>query len=408
MFELLNLKSMLWFENQIWYGVTVTREMSEVVDEGSTAHATPPARRGSREDRREATLRAFTAGGDARCAYCGRPLPAIPARGGRPTPYCPADPDRYGQWGAKVITCAMLDECREIWVSTYGADQPMTQVDVAVLDQRAGTLLAALDAVREEVGALHARVGDETAAALAAKAGAEQAQAQAQAQARQALAESAQALAEVAQARRQAEDDRAQLRTARELADRAIQDKDHALAQRQAAENDKSKAEADRQRALDHVSAAQDRIAELQTALAGERATILERLDQLRREHDQARADLRTTLTTEHEQRLRARTDELNEQAHALSAAADHRVTELTSRLTQATQTYADALGPLHSQLGRLRDDLTEQTAAANTARRQLDDLRRTLNQALNHTTEDQPLRQRVAAALGNPPVRPT
>jgi DNA repair exonuclease SbcCD ATPase subunit len=301
----------------------------------------------------------------------------------------------------------MLDECREIWVSSYGADQPMTQVDVETLDQRAATLLAALDSVREEVGTLRTRVAEETAAALAARANAEHATAQAQAQARQATAECTQALAEADHARRQADDDRAHLRTAQELADQAIKDKDQAVAQRQAAENDKRKAEADRQRALDQVSAAQDRIAELQATLAGERATVLERLDQLRREHDQAREDLRSTLAIEYDQKLRARTEEFNEQVHALSAAADHRVSELTSQLTQATQTYADALGPLHNQLSQLRNDLTEQSATASTLRQQLDDLRSTLNQALNHTAADEPLRQRVATALDDPQSGP-
>ena len=76
---------------------------------------------------------------------------------------------------------------------------------------------------------------------------------------------------------------------------------------------------------------------------------------------------------------------------------------ELTSQLTQATQTYADALGPLHNQLSQLRDALTEQTTAAAMVRQHLDDLRSTLHQALNHTTEDPPLRQRVVAALSHP-----
>jgi chromosome segregation ATPase len=375
-----------------------TNEDEPIAGEGQ---AVPPARRGSRDARRDATLRAFTAGRDAFCAYCGHQLPPIPARGGRPTPYCPADPDRYGRWGAKVITCAMLDECREIWVRTYGRDQPMTQVDIRTLDERAATLLAALGPLREELAALRTRVADETAAALAAKAHADQAQAHAETQAREAAAERAEALDEAEQARQQAEEDRAELRSARELAARAVEDKTQAVAQQQAAENEKNKAVADRERALDQLTAAQERIGEIQNALAAERATALERLDRLRHEEDQARQNLRTALTEEFDERMRARADEYDEQARSLRTAADQRVTELHSQLTQATQTYADSLAPLHAQLGQLRNEVVEQTATASALRQQLDDLRAALTDAVDETTTDEPLHQRVADLLG-------
>jgi DNA repair exonuclease SbcCD ATPase subunit len=365
----------------------------------------PPVRRGSRDKRREVTLQSFSAGREARCAYCGRSLPPIPSRGGRPTPYCPADPERYGQWGAKVITCAMLDECREIWVSTYGAEQPMTQVDVRVLDERAAALLAALDPVREEIAALRDRATEETTAALAAKAAAEQVQAHAEAQAGAAEAEKVKALAEAEQARQEAEASRTRVGEAEELAARAAQEKDAAVTGQRAAEEDKAKAVADRERALTLLSAAQETIAELQTTLAGERATALARLDQLRHEHNQAVQNLRTTLTEEHEYRLRARIDEFDEHVRTLRADADRRVAELNSQLAQATRTYADALGPLHEQLSRLRGELAERTSNASAARQQLDDLRSALDRALAEAAEDDPLRRRVAAVLGESPA---
>lgn len=345
-------------------------------------------------------MRAFTAGQDAFCAFCGRQLPPIPARGGRPTPYCPPDAERYGQWGAKVITCAMLDECREIWVGVYGADQPMTQADMHTLDGRAATLLAALDPVRDEVAALRARVTDETAAALAARADAERAQADAETQAREAMTERTRALDDAERARGQAEADRAELRAAQELADRAVKDKDQALARQSAAEQEKDKAVADRERALNQLTAAQERIAEIQDSLASERATALERFDRFRREEEQARQDLRTLLTEEFDKRLRTRAHEFDEQARSLRAAADQRVAELSGQLTEATQRYADALGPLHEQLNRLRAHLAEHAATASALRRQLDDLHTALNEALDQTTDDQPLRQHVAAVL--------
>ncbi|TVT39954.1 hypothetical protein FNH05_23480 [Amycolatopsis rhizosphaerae] len=330
-------------------------------------------------------------------------MPPIPPRGGRPTPYCPADPERYGRWGARVITCALLDECREIWVHTYGADQPMTRVDLRTLDERTATVLDALEPVRQEIAALRTRVSDEAAAALEEKSAAEVARDAAIERAREAEAERVKAAEEAGQARRQAEEDRARAVEAQERAALAVREKDEALARQQAAEREKTKAIVDRERALDQVTTAHEKIAELQTALTGERATTLERLDQLR--HEEARA--RQNLTEEYEQRLRARTEEFNGQARSLQAAADQRVAELTTRLARATQAYADALAPLHEQIGKLRADLTTQTAHAADLARQREDLNSALGQALDETTEEQPLRGRLAAMLGRQSVDP-
>lgn len=368
--------------------------------EGAGARPVPPPWRGGRDARREVTLRAFSAGRDAHCAYCGRQLPPIPPRGGRPTPYCPADPERYGRWGAKVITCAMLDECREIWVRVYGADQPMTGIDVRVLDERTAALLAVLDPVREEVAALRTQVADETAAALAAKAAAEQAQSAAEAQAREAEARRTAALADAEQARQRSEADRTRLAQAEALAAQAVRDKDEAVARAQAAEEEKTKAIADRERALEQVSTTQETVAQLQTTLAGERATALERLDQLRHEETQARQDLRTTLTEDYERRLRARADEFDQQARTLRSDADRRVADLTNQLAQATRTYAEALAPLHDHIGRLRGELAEQVTGASALRKQLDDLHTDLRQVVNETAEDEPVRGRIAVVL--------
>ncbi|WP_246127902.1 hypothetical protein [Amycolatopsis rhizosphaerae] len=382
----------------------VAQEMTEDgVEPPESAKPLPPVRRGSREERREASLQSFGAGKEARCAYCGRTLPPIPPRGGRPTPYCPADPERYGRWGARVITCALLDECREIWVHTYGADQPMTRVDLRTLDERTATVLDALEPVRQEIAALRTRVSDEAAAALEEKSAAEVARDAAIERAREAEAERVKAAEEAGQARRQAEEDRARAVEAQERAALAVREKDEALARQQAAEREKTKAIVDRERALDQVTTAHEKIAELQTALTGERATTLERLDQLR--HEEARA--RQNLTEEYEQRLRARTEEFNGQARSLQAAADQRVAELTTRLARATQAYADALAPLHEQIGKLRADLTTQTAHAADLARQREDLNSALGQALDETTEEQPLRGRLAAMLGRQSVDP-
>ncbi|WP_345031841.1 hypothetical protein [Kutzneria kofuensis] len=89
----------------------------------------------------------MTAGMGAQCAYCGRPLPELSPRGGRPTPYCPADPERYGNWGAKVITCAMLTSSARSGCTLYGPDQPMTPLDLGALDGSLTTVLAALGSV---------------------------------------------------------------------------------------------------------------------------------------------------------------------------------------------------------------------------------------------------------------------
>jgi chromosome segregation ATPase len=373
-------------------------EADEIVEQELVAGpmgGSPPIRRGSRDERRDVTLRAFAAGQDAHCAYCGRQLPRLPPRGGRPTPYCPADPERYGQWGAKVITCAMLDENREIWVRVHGPDQPMSQVDVEVLDNRVTTLLAALDPVRTEVAAFQTRVGSETAAALAAKDSAEQARDEANDRARAAETDRDAALAEAEQARL-----RAALRTAEAIATKAAQDKDTAVAARRTAEQARDTAEADRQRALDQVSAAQDRIAELQTTLAAERATALDRLDRLRQQEDQARQDLRAALTEEHGRQLRDHTTDLTGQLTALRAAADLRVTELTDQLTKATHGYAGALGPLHDQLATARHDLTEQATTSASLRRQLDNLRAAIADTLTQTAENDALHRTLTAAL--------
>lgn len=335
----------------------------------------PPVRRGTRDERRDATLRALGSGQDAWCAYCGRRLPPLPPKGGRPTPYCPADPDRYGQWGARTISCAMLDEHREIWVSVYGPDQPMTQVDVQTLDSRVGVLLAALDPVRTEVGALQSRISDATAAALTAKDAAERARDDALEQVRVAQARCDEAVAEAQRARDQADQDRAERRAAQTVAAESVQSRDTALAARHTAEQDRDTAEADRQRALDQVTAAHDRITELQTTLAGERASALDRLDRLRRDEDEAHQRLRAALVEDYEHRLRSRADEFEEQTRAQRAAADQRLAELTSQLTQATHTYARTLGPLHEQIATLRGELADQTATATALRRQVEEL---------------------------------
>ncbi|WP_051790943.1 hypothetical protein [Amycolatopsis jejuensis] len=330
----------------------------------------PPIRRVSREERREATVRALAAGDEAGCAYCGQPLPPIRRQGGRPTPYCPADPERYGRWGAKVITCAMLDEQREIWVTVYGPDQPMTLLDTQALDDQLGSALSALDPLHAELTALRTHVTDQTAAALSARAAAEEARDEALGQARAAKVECAQALeaadeareAEKA-ARQQSDADRAERDTALENAVAARKAQEAALAVRDEAENN-------RQRALEQASAAHDRVTALQREISALRATAVDDLEQARRTAQQAQQELRASLIAEHEIRVREleqrqhqQVAEADERVRAVQQAADKRVAESAAQLSRATRAYAEALSPLHSELGELRTRVTEQDA---------------------------------------------
>ncbi|NIJ12115.1 chromosome segregation ATPase [Saccharomonospora amisosensis] len=368
----------------------------------------PPVRRGSRDERRDATVRALAAGDQAYCAYCGAPLPPLPPKGGRPSAYCPAGPDRYGSWGARTITCAMLDEHREIWITVYGADQPMTELDVHTLDERLTAAQAVLDPVRAEIAALHNHATGELAAALAARQAAEEQRDHAVANAEAAHTERDHATAEAEQAREQAAHAREQQSAAEKQASEALAERDHALAARDAAHREAEVARADRQRALDQAAAAQQRIAELQDNLAGERATALERLDQLRREEEQAKAELRTTLTEQWEQRLAAQAEQFTRRQHEVQTVADQRITDLTERLTRSTEHYAASLAPLHDQLAALRSEVAERSSAAATAADQLAELRHHLGQLLDTTidpatdltTDEGPLRQRLRTLL--------
>ncbi|MBB5158281.1 hypothetical protein [Saccharopolyspora phatthalungensis] len=373
-----------------------------------SAELAPPPRRGSREERREDTLRALAAGEDARCAYCGEALPPLPPRGGRPTPYCPADPQRYGQWGAKTITCAMLDEHREIWVRTYGPDQPMTHLDVHTLDQRLTALSAVLDPVRHEVAALQSHTTGELATALEARDTAETARRQAVEAARAAEAAREEAIADAESARAEADTARAEKATAAEQASQAAAERDQANAERDQAQQEAEAARTDRQHALDRVSAAHERITELQSELASERAAALERLDQLRREEDQTRQTLRTTLTQECEQRLRDQSEEIAQQLRDTHTTADQRIAELTGQLTASTRSYAASLAPLHDELSALRGDLAAQTTAATAAHRQLGGLRDALAETLAATTGNDEIRERLLAILDHSTAQKT
>lgn len=372
---------------------------------GSDGRFVPPPRKGSRAERRDATLRALAAGEDATCAYCGEVLPPIPSRGGRPTPYCPADAERYGQWGAKTITCAMLDEHREIWVQVYGPDQPMTHLDVSTLDERLAALHAVLDPVCEEIVALQARATTELSAALQARDAAEDDRREAVEQARIAAAKRDEALVEAASARDEAETARTAQAEANTRVAQAVQDRDQAIAARHAARQDAETARIDRQRALEQLNTSQQRITELQNTLAGERTTALEQRDQVRREEEQARENQRTSLHEEYEQRLRAQAENFTQRLQAEQAAADRRITELADQLSEATRSYASSLAPLHDQLATLKAELTEQTAKADDARRQVDYVRSNLAGCLDLTDTDA-IRELLQAALDRTAVR--
>lgn len=349
----------------------------------ASAGQVPPARRGSRDERRESTLRALAAGQDARCAYCGEPLPPLPPRGGRPTPYCPPDPERYGNWGAKTISCAMLDEQREIWTRVYGPDQPMTHLDVHALDERLAALRCVLDPAREEVTALHEHVTRELDAALSARAAAETDRDHATEQARAAAAEREEAVAAAERAREAAEAARTEQAAAEQRADDATAERDRARTGQASAERTAEQARTDRQDALGQAAAAQQRITELQDAVATERAAHAERHDRLRGEHDQARRQLHDELTADRERRLRDQSTEHAERLAAVQTAADERIGELTARLTEATRAYADNLAPLHERIQALSDELAAQRGAATTARERLAGLHGELSEIL-------------------------
>jgi hypothetical protein len=336
-----------------------------------------PARRGSRDERREGAVRALAAGLEARCAFCGEVLPPIPAKGGRPSPYCPADPERYGVWGAKVISCAMLDEQREIWVRVYGADQPMTPVDLrglsAAADSLTGVLATALAPVRQELDALRDRLAVETADAINARDDALRDRDTERAAAREARTDRDTAVQRAERAEQQAATDRAARATAAEAATTAERDRAAADTARQAAEADRDTAVADRQRALTQAATAQDRITELQATLARDRAVALADLDHLRRD---AEAHLRESLAAQaaaHETALAEHTDQhraalaaqardhqqdltgLTGQLQSARADADRRADHLTAQLTAATTSYAESLAPLHAELAAAR-----------------------------------------------------
>ncbi|MER7011817.1 hypothetical protein ABT324_10355 [Saccharopolyspora sp. NPDC000359] len=383
----------------------MTEQLVEATQE--TPQLAPPARRGSREERRAATLRALSSGEEARCAYCDEPLPPLPPRGGRPTPYCPADPERYGQWGAKTITCAMLDEHREIWVQTYGPDQPMTQLDVHALDERLAALQSVLNPVQQEVAALQSHATGELAAALAARETAEAERDRAVQAARTAESEREQAVAAAEHARAKSEQAGAERAAAEERARQAVADRDQAIVERDEAQQAAETAHHDRQRALDQLTDAHERLTELHNTLASERAVGLERLDQLRREEEQARHALRTALLEEAEQRLRAQAEEHAQRLQDTQDSADRRIAKLTDQLAEATRDYATSLAPLHSQLETARSDAARLAAAETAARHQAAELRTGLAHALSTADDDAALRKLLHGMLETTPQDP-
>ncbi|GAA2793583.1 hypothetical protein GCM10010470_30570 [Saccharopolyspora taberi] len=367
----------------------------------------PPPRQGSRAERRERTLRALADGGEAACAYCGAPLPPAPPKGGRPTPYCPANTDRYGKWGTKTITCAMLDEHREIWMQVYGPDQPMTKVDLDGLRLRLADLKAVLSPVHEEIAGLEKLAAAELARALAARETADAKRAAAEEAARTAVAERDEAVAAAAEAREHAGAAQAEHAAAESRASEAIVERDRAITDRDAARGEATRAHADRQAALDQAAQSHQRITELQNTLAEERASTLDRIDALRRDHEQAQRDLRRTLSEDYDQRLRSQSDDFTQRLQAAQTAAERRSTELTERLAEATRAYADNLGPLHDKVRALTEELATLRAAAHDERARNEQLRADLTEVLQH--DDDALRASLHAALHrHDPVAPS
>lgn len=357
-----------------------------------------PRRHGSREERREVTLAALGSGREAFCAYCGHRLPPVPPTGGRPTPYCPAEADRYGRWGAKIITCAMLDEHREIWVTVYGPAQPMTTLDTHTLDQRADDLTGVVRPLLSELAALRTRAGEELRAALHTAAEAEKASEQAVKDARAANDEKLLALEDSRQARQAATEAAAAASVDQIRAARAATERDTAIAERDLAVTDRDTARSDQQAALNSLTEAHRSITDLQNTLAAERAGVLDTLQRTRREADTARDRLRLELETTHRQRVAELTDRLDAQR----VDTDRRVAELSHQLTTATNTYATTLAPLHQRITTLERQLSDQQAHAQTADERLTRLHTTLEGLLADDTEEHLLRERLLAVLGD------
>ena len=350
------------------------------------------------------TLRALTAGPGARCAYCGRELPEISPRGGRPTPYCPADPERYGNWGAKVITCAMLDEQREIWVHLYGPEQSITPMDLGTLDGSLATVLSALDPLREAVGELSTRVTGEASDALAAKDAAERQRQEAQQETDRAVAERDRALTEASEAREQAAQAQTERAAADQLAAEALTARDQALADRRAAEQVRDEAVRTKQEALDKVAQSQDRVDTLHQVLERERTESAQQRERLRVDHLAALQELQATLAHRHDERLHAQADELRRQAQAATTASETRIDDLTGQLARASQTYAESLAPLHEQIASLRQDLAREVAAVAEGQRRLAKLHADLRVGLAPDdaigVDEATLRQRIQAVI--------
>lgn len=377
--------------------------MSGGPDEEVSARVAP-RRHGSREERREATLAALGSGREAFCAYCGHRLPPVPPTGGRPTPYCPAEADRYGRWGAKVITCAMLDEHREIWVRVYGPAQPMTTLDTHTLERRADDLTAAVRPLLTELAALRTRAGEELRAALHTAAEAEKARDQAVHDARAANDEKLLALQDARQARQAATEAAAAAKADQVRAARAVTERDTAIAERDLAVTDRDTARADQQAALNSLTEAHRDVTDLQNTLAAERAGVLDTLQRTRREADTARDRLRVELETTHRQRVAELTNRLDAQR----VDTDRRVAELSQQLTTATNAYAGALAPLHQHIATLERRLSDQQAHTRAADERLTRVHTTLEALLADDTEESPLRERLHAVLGEAtPVTP-
>lgn len=376
--------------------------------EGS-ALPTPPSRRGTRDERRSRTLGALVGDGDAPCAYCGRPLPPMPARGGRPTPYCPADPERYGHWGTKVITCAMLDEYREVWVQVYGPDQPMTRLDVATLDERLTVVRTAVQPLLDEVAAVQAYLTQQTAAAITTSEDASAARDDANRAMVEALAARDDALANAEAAAAASEADQIARAEADTRASEAEATAENALTAQRAAETARDEAQRERQHALDQVISAQRQVTDLQQTLNSERVAAVDNLARLRAEWSTAEQALRTTLTEDYEARLAAQADAFATKERALQQHADARIDKLTADLAIATRAYADELGQLHTDKAALASDLIRQTAAASEAEQRLRGLEADLAGVLERSADTgaDVLRQHIAQLLakGRPDV---
>ncbi|ONI79828.1 hypothetical protein ALI144C_24145 [Actinosynnema sp. ALI-1.44] len=294
----------------------------------------------------------------------------------------------------------MLDEHREIWVQIYGPDQPMTQMDVGVLDDRLSHIKGAVTPLLAELTAIQGYVSSQVAAAVAERDDAQTARHQAEQHMAAANTERDQAQADARTARTAAEADRAERDEANARATTAETAATQAATAQQTAETARDDAQRERQQALQQVSDMQQRVTELQTTLQSERIATVDSLARLRAEHTEDAARLRSTLLADYEQKLAEQNQNHASVEDQIRRTAEARVDALTRQLAQAAQDYAQTLAPLHSEKATLAQRLAEHTTRAEQIQRRLDTLTTGLAELVDQLPQDNTISTQLTQLL--------